>query len=273
MGKILLIFIAFTISVQKSRAVVFQVLVVTDGVKIDSKKVLPLEKLSSKVTLTVPEGGYVALIDDLTNLYEFYGQRTILLDTLNGTATHEGRAPNVIQIYSDSILFQPIWNESTDSIFIVLPHPYAMGWNVLPNREYCFEWVSKAARSSKKRGYEVVLLSEFNEILSKFTTNDSNYCFKPAMAEWKKKTAIFCEIRAIGNASFKSGLKRLRIVSSSYNDVSLAKDSPFVNLLAGIFCEERGFIELAAEFFENAIKLAPSIKEYESILLRFEERH
>lgn len=267
--KALILLIAAIIICPRVLGNSFKVLIATKGVTDSSRKINALENLSSKKRIFVPSGDYIVLLDEFTNVYEFYGEKTILLDTLTGGSSNKLPSIDVGMIYSNRVdIRRPVWNDSNDSILFIFPLPYNFSFNFPQRSELCFFWIN-IRNPSNKNSYEFVFSDEYGDTIANSLTDTSKYC---AQIPGKIKSSLIYKVKKSKSLNFASSEKKISVVRSKGNDVSFDFHSPAVNLIIGIFLEEKRILPAALIYYERAKDQAPMIKEYEDILYNFKTR-
>jgi hypothetical protein len=252
----------------ETRAERFQIIVVAGEVT-TSKPGTPLEKLAfidGNHTLYVAKHAYVALMDSRTNMFEFYGERTILLDTLNGNYLGVSRFPNVSLLYRTARPETRIHDDSR--LEMEMCSPFLFSNKMRGTDTTRITWI---VRSSKKEKYKLKIESEYQDEISAYEVTGDEMVVTLSKDHMRYPNLIL--IVQAENKPIEEVYANYRILNFQgrglTHDVSVNLNSAAGCLILALFLETRAEFDKSLVYYKRAVSIAPDVAAYMDILSNF----
>jgi hypothetical protein len=248
-----------------------------------SKELALLDSFKITELIKIQEGAYIAFIDEAVNIFEYYGPKTIKIDTLRGRSKQPiihrkkktfnkekmGAYPDLMMINSEYKRSREPYHDSNFKFQIYYPYPFSNKFVIGRDSILNVKWID--GTYSETSSHNFLLSDEFGDSIEnkenpskiislnlKNIKNDQTfYFFISRMDDKNKRTNSF---------SFKisKGLKS--------HDVTLNEESPAANLMTALFLEKNGLVEEAENHYLKAATSGVGIEFYNETLLKFKKR-
>lgn len=245
----------------------FQVVIVSGDVKLGGSEIKPsaLSFLKKSQTVHLGPDAYLLLVDNVTNIYEFKGETSILLDTLRGNVIHVRVPLKLDLLYSEKTII----TIKDDSQCLVIVKPFYFGIETTLQDTLTLSWVTW---DTSARYFVVSVENQFGDVLLKRKTAPGEYSVFLDFRNFTDKE-LFIQVNPYPKNEYcGSGYKKLRISTDTYNATEMNKNTAGTALLKALFLEKIGLMQDAEGYYEEAARLGAGIQEYQSMLSRFRSR-
>jgi hypothetical protein len=250
----------------------FQVVVVRGEVKnvSEGRIINNLEFINQKSTVFIPFGNYIVLIDANANIYEFFGERIVSLDTLKGKSIRSFSPPDIKTLYSHKRYRSEIKNDSGPPP-IELYYPFFFSSELMVKDSIRLKWFLNTSQSGK---YIVKITNVYVDLIFQKVVPDYE-CLIEFSEKHKVERELFVSIAMLGNEKrIITDDKKITFVESNFtfNDVTNSITSPAANLLIALFFEMKGPTDQALFYYQRAYELSGEMQAYKEFLTNFKIR-
>ena len=248
----------------------YRVMAVTDGVQstIMNRQIKGLDAVKASDVLFIPIAGYVALVDDKANVFEFYGEKTVRLDSLHGASLRTFSAMPIERLYSTTMPIHSIHNDIPVEIF----YPFLFSNDLEVVDSVRIKWIG---RFSFHEGFTVKLITVFDDFIYQGETSEKELLIR--LPKDKVKNQELIVIVGPSPLKFKKGnvvvgdSRQLTVVGKKGNDVTSNDQTAAGNLALALFWETKGSRE-ALIYYQRASEIASTVPAYKTFLANFKTR-
>lgn len=227
-------------------------------------KVNLLEIIGDDETLNLSNNGYIVLIDNYVNIFEFSGDLSVKLDTLYGDRIRSKNV-DVRMLYNDKFLIgSRLHDETPDPILI---RPFLFADKIYIKNTVNLKWISRMEGT-----FRVKVVNFFNDKIIEIKSSSGEVVMDFSQLS-PFENELLLKVELIGHEkTINSGFKQMIINDKLVSNCVTSENSPAVNLLTALYIENFGQAEDALKYYQRAAELAPEITEYEKILSLFKKR-
>jgi hypothetical protein len=247
------------------------VIILTTGVQslVQKQEITVRTIIKGYDVLFVPQGGYISLIDEYANIFEFYGEKKIATDTLHGSSLMPSKYPRVGNLFLPKLPPTNIHDDSAPPIELISPFLFSQEMEI--DDSVFIDWKTRRPMNGK---FVVKIITVFGDLIlsQAVSSNEMGVKFSEDVA--KTGVQLLVEVSYSGEKKTKSDMKMLVIKRhKKRNDVTRDLHSAAGNLFMGLFLESKGFIDEALTYYVNAASIGVDIEVYKVFLSNFKQRY
>ena len=209
------------------------------GVNIES-----FEVINDDEVLVVARNSYLVLVDTKANIFEFFGERKISLDTLKGSSLSTFKPPKFETLVLEKRQVVNVIDDSNPVVEIYYPFFFS---NIIEVRDsLSLKWLNL-------NQVELKIISEFDDLIYKKVLSNNETVITFSNVDKKYKNLIV-RIEPLGGKKNQTVFKRISFSAfhHKYDNINENMNSAAANLLSALFFESKGQITEAYIYYKRA---------------------